>query len=209
MLNTPLADQQCSSSPMSGRWGSVDSVVLPVPLWAGRVAGVRVRAWWLRGVVWMQWPWRHACRVVGSPGSACHSMVQAGAAGQGWLATSCQVPHTGSLLSGATPAALRARRCMDHTWHSMSAAAARAAHQTRQQGGQSGALTRKAEEEGHVALHAHVAARVQRQHAALGHEVVHEAEDALLHLAGVLRAQDDLAGGGGGVSCWCMMMVCR
>ena len=31
MLNTPSSDQQCSSSPISGLAGSVDSVVLPVP----------------------------------------------------------------------------------------------------------------------------------------------------------------------------------
>ena len=31
MLNTPLLLQQCSSSPISGRAGSVLSVVLPVP----------------------------------------------------------------------------------------------------------------------------------------------------------------------------------
>jgi hypothetical protein len=32
---------------------------------------------------------------------------------------------------------------------------------------------------------------VQREDAALGHEVVHDAEEPLLHLAGVLRAHDD------------------
>lgn len=31
---------------------------------------------------------------------------------------------------------------------------------------------------------------MQREDAPLGHEVVHDAEEALLHLAGVLRAQD-------------------
>jgi hypothetical protein len=31
MLNTPSSDQQCSSSPISARRGSADSVVLPVP----------------------------------------------------------------------------------------------------------------------------------------------------------------------------------
>lgn len=31
---------------------------------------------------------------------------------------------------------------------------------------------------------------MEREDAALGHEVVHDAEEALLHLAGVLRAQD-------------------
>ncbi len=49
----------------------------------------------------------------------------------------------------------------------------------------------QAEEERHVVGGADVAAGVQRQDAALGHEVVHHREDALLHFARVLRAQDD------------------
>ncbi|KAG6546316.1 hypothetical protein Mapa_012357 [Marchantia paleacea] len=58
-------------------------------------------------------------------------------------------------------------------------------------GGQRGfAGSRQAEEERHVASLAHVAAGVQRQNAALGHEVVHEAEEPLLHLARILGAQD-------------------
>ena len=31
MLKTPSGPQPCSSSPISGRWESVESVVLPVP----------------------------------------------------------------------------------------------------------------------------------------------------------------------------------
>ncbi len=50
--------------------------------------------------------------------------------------------------------------------------------------------TREAEEEGDVIGSAHIAAGVQGENAALGHEVVHHAEDALLHLSSVLRAQD-------------------
>ena len=53
------------------------------------------------------------------------------------------------------------------------------------------ARSRKPEEESDVLGSADVAARVQREHAPLWHQVVHDAEDALLHLAGVLRAQDD------------------
>lgn len=50
--------------------------------------------------------------------------------------------------------------------------------------------TAEAEEERNVAIRADVGAAVQRKHALLRHEVVHEGEDALLHLAGVLRAEN-------------------
>lgn len=42
MLNTPRSLQPCSSSPMSGRAGSADSVVLPVPAMADQGAGTSV-----------------------------------------------------------------------------------------------------------------------------------------------------------------------
>lgn len=57
------------------------------------------------------------------------------------------------------------------------------------QGGLAGAA--EAEEERDVALGTRVGAAVKREHALLGHDVVHEGEDALLHLAGVLGAKDD------------------
>lgn len=46
-------------------------------------------------------------------------------------------------------------------------------------------------EQGDVARGAHVAARVEGEDAALGHEVVHHRKNAFLHFARVLRAQDD------------------
>ena len=53
----------------------------------------------------------------------------------------------------------------------------------------------EAEEERDVAIGALVCGAVHREHAAFGHQVVHDGEDALLHLAGVLAAEDDeLAG---------------
>lgn len=48
--------------------------------------------------------------------------------------------------------------------------------------------TREAEEQRDVAPAADIAARVQRQDSALGHEVVHDGEHPLLHLARVLGA---------------------
>ena len=44
---------------------------------------------------------------------------------------------------------------------------------------------REPEEDGHVALFAHVGAAVHGRHTAEREEVVHHAEDALLHLAAV------------------------
>ena len=40
-------------------------------------------------------------------------------------------------------------------------------------------------------MFAHIAAGVKGQDLALRHEVMHDAEEAFLHFAGVLRAQDD------------------
>ena len=51
--------------------------------------------------------------------------------------------------------------------------------------------TREAEEEGDVIASADVAAGVQAEDAARGHQVVHHGEDALLHLPRILAAQDD------------------
>ena len=42
-----------------------------------------------------------------------------------------------------------------------------------------------------MAVLGHVAARVQGQHSLLGHEVVHQGEETLLHFAGILSAEDD------------------
>ena len=52
-------------------------------------------------------------------------------------------------------------------------------------------LTRKSEEQRHLAVLGHVAARVQGQHSLRGHEVVHEGEETLLHFAGILSAEDN------------------
>lgn len=51
-------------------------------------------------------------------------------------------------------------------------------------------ITWQSKEEGDVALLAHVAAGVQGEDAPPGHEVVHHPEEPLLHLPGVLRAED-------------------
>lgn len=53
------------------------------------------------------------------------------------------------------------------------------------------ALTGEAEEQRYVVVGAHVAAGMQRQDVVFRHEVVHHSEDTLLHLPGVLAAQDD------------------
>lgn len=53
------------------------------------------------------------------------------------------------------------------------------------------ALTRQPEEQRYIVVGAHIAARMQRQDAVFGHEVVHDCEDALLHLPRVLAAQND------------------
>jgi hypothetical protein len=61
-------------------------------------------------------------------------------------------------------------------------------------GGQGGlARAGQAEEQGHAGgvVLGHVARAVHREHALLGHVEVHGVEDALLHLAGVLGAEDD------------------
>ena len=50
---------------------------------------------------------------------------------------------------------------------------------------------REAEEQRHVAVGPFVGRAVHGEHALLGHQVVHQREDALLHLAGILGAQDD------------------
>ncbi|KAG6548769.1 hypothetical protein Mapa_009530 [Marchantia paleacea] len=49
---------------------------------------------------------------------------------------------------------------------------------------------RQPEEQCDVPLLAHVASGVQRENAPLGHEVVHQTEEPLLHLSRVLRSQD-------------------
>lgn len=51
--------------------------------------------------------------------------------------------------------------------------------------------TREAKEERHIAMLSDVAATMQREHAALGHEVVHDCKDALFHFPSILRAEDD------------------
>lgn len=53
------------------------------------------------------------------------------------------------------------------------------------------ARARETKEERHVATRAFVRTGVQRKYARLGHEVVHHREYTLLHLASVLRAEND------------------
>ena len=52
------------------------------------------------------------------------------------------------------------------------------------------ARARQAEEQRDVALRSFVGRAVHAEHALLGHQVVHQGEDALFHFAGILRAQD-------------------
>ena len=52
------------------------------------------------------------------------------------------------------------------------------------------ARARESEEQRHVASLALVGRAVHAEHALLGHQVVHQREDAFFHFAGVLRAQD-------------------
>ncbi len=49
----------------------------------------------------------------------------------------------------------------------------------------------EAEEDGHIAVLAHVGRAVHGQHVLKGQDVIHHGEDALLHLAGVGAAGDD------------------
>ena len=151
MLKTPPAPQQCSSSPISGRWGSVDSVVLPglVVEGLGEGFGGFGGLGGLRGI------WKGAGRGKSGGGRSCDSEARdSGAAAQ--------------------PAALRQQR-------------RGSSEEAEESGGGGGGGAKRAgageaEEERHVPRRAHVAARVQRQDAAGGHEVVHEREHALLHL---------------------------
>lgn len=52
-------------------------------------------------------------------------------------------------------------------------------------------LTREAKEEGNITVLAHIASRVQREYASLGHEIVHYAEEPFLHLSSILCAQNN------------------